>query len=106
MSEPVIRIRELIPALPAKDIALGYKFLDKRDFESLQELVDSAEYKVKKSLNSANNPKPEYTSIDLEKLSSLKAEVMTYCLQLEIPEQEEFEDYGDTETWLEEEEYD
>lgn len=47
-STPVERIRKLISLLPEKDINLGYKFLDSRDFSSLKELVDSAIFKVKR----------------------------------------------------------
>ena len=85
MSEPVERIKALMDSLPEKDIPLGYKFLNERDFDSLKELVDSAIYKVKKSLKS-DNPKEEYRKVNLEDLNMLKSEVDMYIIQLEIPE--------------------
>ena len=85
MSEPVERMKALIDSLPEKDIPLGYKFLNERDFDSLKELVDSAIYKVKKSLKS-DNPREEYIKVNLEDLNMLKSEVDMYIIQLEIPE--------------------
>ena len=85
MSEPVERIKALMDSLPERDIPLGHKFLNERDFDSLKELVDSAIYKVKKSLKS-DNPKEEYRKVNLEDLNMLKSEVDMYIIQLEIPE--------------------
>ena len=85
MSEPVERMKALMYSLPEKDIPLGYKFLNERDFDSLKELVDSAIYKVKKSLKS-DNPKEEYKKVNLEDLDVLKSEVDMYIIQLKIPE--------------------
>ena len=100
MSEPIQRMRGLIPCLPKRDIELGHKFLDTRDFESLQQLVDSARYKVKKSQDSGN-PKPQYANIDMGKLNELKAEVDTYAYQLMLPEQEDepCSDFDEEEMW-------
>ena len=70
------------------------------DFESLQELVDSARYKIKKNLASGN-PKEEYTKIDLGKLNDLKAEVDSYAMVLNLPDEEDsYEEYEDD--WEEE----
>lgn len=77
MSTPVDIIKVMISSLPEKDIPLGHKFLDIRDFDSLKELVDSAIYKVKKSQRS-ENPKEKYANINLEDLSRLKSEVDNY----------------------------
>ena len=85
MSEPVERMKALIDSLPERDIPLGHKFLNERDFDSLKELVDSAIYKVKKSLKS-DNPRDEYMKVNLEDLNMLKSEVDMYIIQLEIPE--------------------
>ena len=63
------KIKNLIPYLPDKDIGLGNKFLESRDFDSLYELVDSA---IKRTI------KHKDESIDLESLNSLKAEVSVY----------------------------
>jgi len=85
MSKPVERIQALIGSLPERDIPLGHKFLNERDFDSLKELIDSAIYKVRRSLKS-DNPREEYLKVSLEDLSRLKSEVDIYIVQLEIPE--------------------
>lgn len=85
MSEPVERMRALMSSLPERDIPLGHKFLNERDFDSLKELIDSAIYKVRRSLKS-DNPKEEYLKVNLEDLSRLKSEVDMYIIQLEMPE--------------------
>ena len=96
MSEPVKRMKVLMCSLPERDIPLGHKFLNERDFDSLKELIDSAIYKVRKSLKS-DNPKEEYLKVNLEDLSRLKSEVDMYIVQWEIPEDdmynEDFDDY-------------
>lgn len=85
MSKPVERIQALIGSLPERDIPLGHKFLNERDFDSLKELIDSAIYKVRRSLKS-DNPKEEYLKVSLEDLSRLKSEVDMYIVQLGILE--------------------
>lgn len=86
--EPVERMRNLTKCLPKNDIALAQRFIDSRDFESLQELVDSAIIKVRKSLR-GDNPKEEYLSLDMDELTKLKAEVDCYVEQLTLPNNEE-----------------
>ena len=103
MSEPVKRMKALMYSLPERDIPLGHKFLNERNFDSLKELVDSAIYKVKRSLKS-DNPKEEYLKVNLEDLSRLKSEVDMYIVQWEIPEDDMYnEDFDDCE--IEEEFY-
>lgn len=63
---------------------MGRRFLEGRDLNCLQELIDSAICKVKRDLSSEHH-KPEYAGIDLDRLETLKAEVDTYCLPLFIP---------------------
>ena len=96
MSEPIDRIKALIPSLPKGDARLAHKFLNNRDFESLQLLVDSSLVRVKKGLNK-ENPKEEYLKADLEEMRRLKSEIDTYCEALELPEQEEYEDFSSEE---------
>lgn len=79
-------------SLPERDIPLGHKFLEKRDFDQLKELVDSALYKVKRSIGS-ENPKEEYLRVDLEKLNELKAEVDMYVMQLEVPSWDDYDEF-------------
>ena len=94
MSEPIDRIKTLIPSLPEGDARLAHKFLNSRDFESLQLLVDSSLVRVKRGLIK-ENPKEEYLKADLEEMRKLKSEVDTYCEALELPEQEdEYEDFN------------
>lgn len=95
--EPVERMMSLTRCLPNSDIVLAQGFIDSRDFESLQELVDSAIVKARKSLNS-DNPKEEYLGLDMGELVKLKAEVDVYIERLQMPYQydaEEFEDYAE-----------
>ena len=96
MSEPIDRIKALIPSLPKGDVRLAHKFLNSRDFESLQLLVDSSLVRVKRGLNK-ENPKEEYLKADLEGMRRLKSEIDTYCEALELPEQEEYEDFSSEE---------
>lgn len=84
----------LMGSLPERDIPLGYEFLNKRDFDSLKELVDSAIYKVKKNLKTYN-PKEEYLRVNLEDLSRLKSEVDSYLVMLE-PNEEVFNDFNES----------
>lgn len=93
---PVERMRILIKYLPKSDLVLSQRFIDCRDFESLQELVDSAIIKIRKNLRSST-PKEEYINLDVDELNQLKAEVDVYLEQLQIPYQEDnkFEDYDE-----------
>ena len=94
--EPIDRIKALIPSLPEGDAKLAHKFLNSRDFESLQLLVDSSLVRVKKGL-SKESSKEEYLKADLGEMRKLKSEVDTYCEVLELPEQEEYEDFSSEE---------
>lgn len=94
---PVERMRNLIKYLPKSDLVLSQRFIDCRDFESLQELVDSAIIKIRKNLRSST-PKEEYINLDVDELNQLKAEVDVYLEQLQIPYQEDidkFENYDE-----------
>lgn len=94
--EPIDRIKALIPSLPGEDVKLAHRYLNSRDFESLQLLVDSSLVRVKKGL-SKESPKEEYLKADLREMRKLKSEVDTYCEALELPEQEEYEDFSSEE---------
>lgn len=94
--EPIDRIEALVSSLPEGDARLAHKFLNSRDFESLQLLVDSSLVRVKKGL-SKESPKEEYLKADLGEMIKLKSEVDTYCEILELPEQEEYEDFSSEE---------
>lgn len=91
--ESVERIKRLTQHLPKGDIALAHTFIDSRDFESLQELVDSAIANTKRNISS-NNPNEEYFSLDVDEIEKLKTEVDDYVDQLQLPEQDdEFNNY-------------
>lgn len=75
------KIENLIPYLPEGDKFLAFDFLKERNFESLQSLINSALYKVRKS-QSSETPKDKYKDIDLVMLENLKAEVDLYTLPL------------------------
>ena len=94
--EPIDRIKALIPSLPEGDAKLAHKFLNSRNFESLQLLVDSSLVRVKKGL-SKENPKEGYLKADLGEMRKLKSEVDTYCEALELPEQDGYEDFSSEE---------
>ena len=94
--EPIDIIKALIPSLPERDAKLAHKFLNSRDFESLQLLVDSSLVRVKKGL-SKESPKEEYLKADLGEMRKLKSEIDTYCEALELPEQDEYEDFSSEE---------
>lgn len=94
--EPIDRIKALIPSLPGGDVKLAHRYLNSRDFESLQLLVDSSLVRVKKGL-SKESPKEEYLKADLGEMRKLKSEVDTYCEALELPEQKEYEDFSSEE---------
>lgn len=81
MSNYIKIIHDLIPSLPNKDISLGYKFLNERNFELLKDLIDSAIYKIKNNLKT-ENPKKEYLEINMENLNQLKSEVDLYLMNL------------------------
>ena len=85
MSKTLDNIKKFINYLPLKDVQIGFKFLEKRDFENLKDLVDSAIIRTKKNIRS-EFPKQEYLNVDLERLNILKAEVDVYLMQLNLPE--------------------
>lgn len=84
----VERMKSLINTLPKSDQPLGNEFINTRQFESLQELVDSAIQRTRRNVNSVT-PKEEYLEVDIWELKKLKAEVDVYVEQLRLPELEE-----------------
>lgn len=91
MRSPIKKIESLISALPESDIKHGSKFLKDRDFESLQLLVDSAIYRIKKNLDN-ENPKEEYLKVNMEDLRTLQVEVDYYVRLVLGPNNDEFID--------------
>lgn len=80
-------IERLIYALPTKDIELANKFIRERNFEFLQDLVNSAVYKVKRAKIIGDVSSP-LMSVDIDNLLSLKSTVDIYCMRLGIYDQE------------------
>lgn len=64
------RIRKLIPSLPEKEIPLGNKLLEARNFEELQNLVSSTVTKIEKANERGSD---KYSNIDLASLYKLQA---------------------------------
>lgn len=74
MESPQIqKIRKLLLYLPEKDIPIGNKILEKRDFEELNCLVSSAIIKVEKARDSGSD---RYDGIDLDGLYDLQCAVV------------------------------
>lgn len=92
MSTSVDRMRALMSSLPTKDISLGHKFINNRDFDSLKDLVDSALYKVKKS-QSSENPKAIYANINIDDINALKLEVDWYVSQINDEAEDDYDEY-------------
>ena len=76
-------IERLIYALPTKDIELANKFIRERNFEFLQDLVNSAVYKVKRTKTIGDVSSP-LMSVDIDNLLSLKSTVDIYRMRLGI----------------------
>jgi hypothetical protein len=93
MLKQIDRIRDLVSSMPAKDAILGYKFLEKRDFESLQSLVASSIIRTERGLKK-ENPKEEYLKADLEGMEKLNMEVITYCDMLDLS-RDYYDDLGE-----------
>lgn len=84
MSTPqtnLLIIKGLIDNLPLKDISFAKTFIDKREFPLLQELVDSALYKINKNLTS-DNPKEEYKTLNVEAIEELAVKIDEYIIQV------------------------
>lgn len=71
-SPQVQRIRKLIPSLPEKDIPIGNKLLEARNWEELQNLVSSAIVKIERATSKGDD---RYADIDLPSLYDLQASI-------------------------------
>ncbi len=74
-------IKANIKHLPIKDKELANKFITNREFHQLQELVDSALYKISKNLNS-DNPKEEYKILDIDAIEELSVKIDEYIIKV------------------------
>lgn len=66
------KIRKLLPCLPEKDIPIGNKFLEARNWEELQNLVSSAIKKVERAVSKGSD---KYADIDIGSLYDLQASI-------------------------------
>ena len=71
-SPQVQRIRKLIPSLPERDIPIGNKLLEARNWEELQNLVSSAIVKIERATSKGDD---KYANIDLPSLYDLQASI-------------------------------
>ena len=81
------KIHELISVLPEKDSRLAIKYLDKRDFQSVLEIVESDLYKAEKDKSEVN---PDDYIIGL---TELRSELLTYMSYLDVPGNSDDYDY-------------
>lgn len=75
------RIRSLIPKLFEKDIPICYKYLEKRDFVNLQQIVDSSIRKIEKD---RMKEEQRYVEMDLDSLYILQSELTTLTIHEDI----------------------
>jgi hypothetical protein len=84
------KIKDLIKHLPSRDIDLANSFIDKRNFESLLELINSDIILVEVNSNAAvSNPMYE---VDLNQLVVLQELVVAYFEGTQVPKLDELED--------------
>ena len=88
-------IKQNVKHLPLKDAKLADDFIKNRDFIKLQELVDSALYKIAKNLKS-ENPKEEYKILDIDAIEEWAVKIDSYVVKVygesEKLNAEDFED--------------
>lgn len=85
MRDILKRVQNLIQYLPQKDKNYCLNFLNKRDFQSILEIVESDIYKAERKKEKDEN----YIST----LNDLKSELLTYMSYLDIPVDEDTYDY-------------
>ena len=80
MENPLKKIEELALILPGKDAKSVKDFIDKRDFQSVLEIVESDIYKAGK-----NRKQDELLDDYSVALEELKGELLTYMSYLNLP---------------------
>ena len=82
METPQIqKIRSLIPKLPEKEIPACYKCLDARDFNSMEQIVNTVIHKIEKD---REKQEQKYSDIDLAQLYVLQAELTSITIHEDI----------------------
>lgn len=77
------QIRKLIPNLPEKDIVIANRYLANRNFDALQDLVDSLIMRIKSSRRKKMNQE-KYADMDMSALQNLSVLIMDYNSNLSI----------------------
>lgn len=85
------RIQSLIKVFPEKDRNLANIFIEKRQFESLYELVSSGIYKARKKAKDSNVEEMEVSSI--ADMSILKSEIINYIDRLGWSDEDLIKEY-------------
>lgn len=87
----VNEIKNLISLLPEKDIPIALRFVELRDFESLQELVNSDVIKFEKQIYKFKPNSPEYfvAMSTLDNCVNLKMCVDEYRSQFQFDDNED-----------------
>ena len=86
------RIKDNLKCLPPKDFDLCVEFLKKRDFEKLQEIVESCLI-MKKRDDYKDTHKEKWINVNREKLEQLTLDVREYISYLDFPDY--FNNYDD-----------
>ena len=72
----------LVKALPEPDRYIAINLIERRDFETLKELVESAIIKTERSLNT-DSPKEVYINTDITQMQSLLSITESYLFACE-----------------------
>ena len=90
MAKPTDMMKAMIKYLPKRDQTFAEKFIDKRDFEALRDLIHSVVYLAEKN-EVKKNPNPKYSDLDTVKLNEFKGVVDEYYFLIN-PDADNFED--------------
>lgn len=90
MRNPLKRIEELTSTLPEKDAKLVKECLEKRDFQSVLEIVESDLYKAEKAKCGRLEVIPDDY---IAALTEMRGELLTYMSYLEVPDNSDDYDY-------------
>lgn len=82
METPQIqKLRQLVPKLPNKEIPACYKYLDERDFTSMEQIVNTVIHRIEKD---REKQEQKYADIDLDSLYILQAELATITIHEDL----------------------
>lgn len=78
--KPIDKIKKLLGYLSKEDLQLAHLFIERRDFEDLKDLVDSAIYRIDRK----NLSEEELKTVHMEELLKLKSEVDWYVAKIDL----------------------